>query len=155
MSFVPVPPTSHFPLQNLPYGVFRTQGDATARIGVAIGEHILDLSAIQHLFEGPLLKGTDVFRQHTLNRFMALGREAWREARRTLQQLLSADCPTLRDDSELVARALVLQSVATMLLPVEIGDYTDYYSSIEHATNVGTMFRGKDNALQVLRRIPG
>uniref|UniRef100_A0A8D3BXB5 Fumarylacetoacetase n=1 Tax=Scophthalmus maximus TaxID=52904 RepID=A0A8D3BXB5_SCOMX len=103
---------------------------------------------IKTLFQGPVLsKHQDVFDQPTLNAFMALGYEAWREARRTLQVLLSANESTLRDDVSLRSRAFVHQCAATMHLPADIGDYTDFYSSRDHATNVGTMFRGKENAL--------
>uniref|UniRef100_A0AAZ3PQ53 Fumarylacetoacetase n=1 Tax=Oncorhynchus tshawytscha TaxID=74940 RepID=A0AAZ3PQ53_ONCTS len=83
----------------------------------------------------------------TLNAFMGLGYEAWREARRSLQQLLSANETTLRDDVSLRSRAFFHKSSAIMHLPAEIGDYTDFYSSRDHATNVGIMFRGKENAL--------
>nr|XP_053645799.1 fumarylacetoacetase-like [Cherax quadricarinatus] len=146
-SFIDIPPDSHFPIENLPYGIFSTCDNPRCRIGVAIGDMILDLSLISHLFTGPVLKAhQQVFQQVTLNAFMSLGRSAWKEARSTLQTLLSDD-PTLRDDPSLRARALVPQSAAKMHLPAEIGDYTDFYSSIDHATNVGTMFRGKDNAL--------
>uniref|UniRef100_A0A4W3HM52 Fumarylacetoacetase n=1 Tax=Callorhinchus milii TaxID=7868 RepID=A0A4W3HM52_CALMI len=120
----------------------------TTLLGVAIGDQILDLSVIKHLFSGPVLsKHQDVFDQPTLNSFMALGYESWREARAVLQQLLSASDPTLRDNVELRKRAFVQLSSATMHLPAEIGDYTDFYSSRDHATNVGIMFRGKENAL--------
>lgn len=147
-SFLPVSPDSHFPIQNLPYGIFSTNDNATHRIGVAIGEMILDLSLISHLFTGPVLKTKQqVFQQDTLNGLMSLGSPAWKEARSTLQTLLRDDCPTLRDDQKLRAKALIPQSSATMHLPAEIGDYTDFYSSIDHATNVGTMFRSKENAL--------
>jgi 2-keto-4-pentenoate hydratase/2-oxohepta-3-ene-1,7-dioic acid hydratase in catechol pathway len=79
---------------------------------------------------------------------MGLGKAAWSEARKTITRLLSADEARLRDDADLRAAALIAQSDVTMLLPAHIGDYTDFYSSREHATNVGIMFRGKDNALQ-------
>ena len=110
----------------------------------------MDLSEIKHLFNGPLMKdhAERVFSQTTLNAFMGLNRDAWIETRKWLQSLLSKDNAMLRDDEELRKQAFVLQSQATMHLPVQIGDYTDFYSSIEHATNIGTMFRGKDNALQ-------
>lgn len=148
MSFIPVDPDSDFPIQNLPYGIFSTEDEPRHRIGVAIGDQILDLSVISHLFNGPNLSGKqDVFHEPTLNNFMALGRNAWREARQTLQQLLSATEPTLRDSKELRARAFVPQSLAKLHLPANIGDYTDFYSSRDHATNVGIMFRGKENAL--------
>ncbi|XP_073509630.1 fumarylacetoacetase [Phyllobates terribilis] len=148
MSFIPVDPDSDFPIQNLPYGIFSTEDEPRHRIGVAIGDQILDLSIIRHLFNGPFLTGhQNVFFETTLNRFMALGRNAWREARQTLQQLLSATEPSLRDSKDLRARAFVPQSLAKLHLPANIGDYTDFYSSRDHATNVGIMFRGKENAL--------
>uniref|UniRef100_A0A8D0PFU9 Fumarylacetoacetase n=1 Tax=Sus scrofa TaxID=9823 RepID=A0A8D0PFU9_PIG len=118
------------------------------RIGVAIGDQILDLSVIKHLFTGPVLsKHQDVFDQSTLNSFMGLGQAAWKEARAFLQNLLSASQARLRDDTELRKRAFTSQASATMHLPAAIGDYTDFYSSRQHATNVGVMFRGKETAL--------
>lgn len=148
MSFVPVPVGSDFPLENLPYGIFSTSDNVKPRIGVAIGDHILDLSAIAHLFNGEHLKQyQNVFNESTLNKFMGLGRNAWTEARRTLQDILSLENPILSGNAELCQKALVLQKDATMHLPAQIGDYTDFYSSIIHASNVGEMFRGKDNAL--------
>ncbi|XP_062062330.1 fumarylacetoacetase [Lepus europaeus] len=148
MSFIPVAPESDFPIQNLPYGVFSTPSHPRPRIGVAIGDQILDLSAIKHLFTGPVLsQHQDVFDEPTLNSFMGLGQAAWKEARALLQNLLSAGHARLRDDQELRARAFTSQAVATMHLPATIGDYTDFYSSRQHATNVGIMFRGQENAL--------
>uniref|UniRef100_A0A452U2H3 Fumarylacetoacetase n=1 Tax=Ursus maritimus TaxID=29073 RepID=A0A452U2H3_URSMA len=118
------------------------------RIGVAIGDQILDLSVIKHLFTGPVLsKQQDVFDQPTLNSFMGLGQAAWKEARAFLHNLLSASHARLRDDAELRRRAFAAQDSAVMHLPATIGDYTDFYSSRQHATNVGIMFRGKDKAL--------
>ncbi|XP_052812952.1 fumarylacetoacetase-like [Mya arenaria] len=148
MSFIPVSPESHFPIQNLPYGVFSTADNPQQRIGVAIGDQILDLGVVKSLFEGPVLRNQqNVFAESTLNAFMGLGRAAWSEARQTIQNLLSADTPTLRDNASLRERAIVPQSSATMHVPARIGDYTDFYSSKNHAFNVGVMFRGKDNAL--------
>ncbi|XP_068415128.1 fumarylacetoacetase isoform X2 [Eschrichtius robustus] len=148
MSFVPVAEDSDFPIHNLPYGVFSTKGNPRPRIGVAIGDQILDLSVIKHLFTGPVLsQHQDVFDQPTLNSFMGLGQAAWKEARRLLQNLLSASQARLRDDTELRKRAFTPQASATMHLPATIGDYTDFYSSRHHATNVGVMFRGTENAL--------
>jgi fumarylacetoacetase len=144
-SFIPVAPESHFPIHNLPYGVFRRRSGGLPAIGVAIGDLVLDLSI---LTVRGLLPDTDVFHRPTLNLFMALGQPAWTQVREKLSRLLRADEPTLRDDWPLRDRALVPQLAVEMLLPVEIGDYTDFYSSREHATNVGTMLRGADNALQ-------
>ncbi|MEE6503469.1 hypothetical protein FKM82_004831 [Ascaphus truei] len=148
MSFIQVEENADFPIQNLPYGIFSTQDEPRHRIGVAIGNHILDLSVIRHLFTGPFLSGNqDVFNEPTLNRFMALGHHAWREARQVLQKLLAASEPSIRDNKDLRARALVQRATASLHLPANIGDYTDFYSSRNHAVNVGIMFRGKDNAL--------
>lgn len=88
-----------------------------------------------------------VFAESSLNGFMELGFDAWRETRDRLKQILDKDSSVLRDDSELRSKAFVRQSEATMHLPAVIGDYTDFYSSEEHATNVGRMFRGPDSAL--------
>merc|ERR1711970_283250 len=148
MSWVTVTTDSHFPIQNLPYGVFSTVSEPGLRIGVAIGNHVLDLAKISHLFTGPLLAHhQDVFTATTLNSLMGLTREHWAEARTTITSLLSADNPTIRDDDNLRNIALVSQDQVKMHLPATIGDYTDFYSSLDHATNVGTMFRGKENAL--------
>jgi fumarylacetoacetase len=116
---------------------------------VAIGDFVLDLSVleIQGLLDSPALRGRQVFSRQTLNAFLALGRPAWQEARSLLSRLLRDSQPTLRDNAALRDKALVPMAEATLLLPVEIPDYTDFYSSREHATNVGTMFRGPENAL--------
>ena len=149
-SFVDVPSDSHFPIQNLPFGVFRPSAGLSPRIGVAIGDAVLDLSVLAErgLLNGRKLGGGDAFRQPTLNAFMGLGPTAWREARGRLIQLLRADEPTLRDDAAVRKAAFHPRTRIEMLLPAAIGDYTDFYSSREHATNVGVMFRGPDNALQ-------
>src|SRR5579872_1751994 len=148
-SFVPVPPESHFPIQNLPYGIFRRSGDVSLRVGVAIGEQVLDLThlALVEKLNLPELRGQRVFGTGRLNDFMALGRNAWSAIRARVSSLLRADNPELRDDGSLREHALLSMSEATMCLPAEIGDYTDFYSSREHATNVGTMLRGPENAL--------
>jgi fumarylacetoacetase len=147
-SFVSVDPQSHFPIQNLPYGVFKRSGGAAGAIGVAIGEAILDLSVIarQGLLDSPALP-REAFTSPTLNHFMSLGPRSWHEARTGISRLLSTQESTLRDNASLQEQALVLQREVTMMLPAEIGDYTDFYSSKEHASNVGSMFRGPANAL--------
>ena len=144
-SFVDVPVGSDFPIQNLPYGVFSVEGRATSHVGVAIGEMVLDLTIVEEL--GLLDPRSRYFGGGSLNDFMAAGREAWSFVRARLQHLLSADNATLRDDSGLREAVLIPQNMVTMQLPAQIGDYTDFYSSREHATNVGTMFRGPENAL--------
>lgn len=149
-SFVDVDPNSDFPIQNLPFGVFRSPAvGVQASIGVAIGNQILDLTVLEasNFFDGPILNSNKVFSTGCLNDLLALGRPAWTEARNRISELLRDDNPTLRDNEELRQQALVAQSKVEMRLPAEIGDYTDFYSSKEHATNVGSMLRGEDNAL--------
>jgi fumarylacetoacetase len=136
---------THFPLQNLPYGVFSVKGQSP-RVGVAIGDQILDLAALDDAGLLPAAaKGT--FAGTTLNRFIALGKPAWTETRKRLTALLSGEDAALRDNAALRDKALVPMSAATLHLPVDIPGYTDFYSSKEHATNVGRMFRDPDNAL--------
>lgn len=144
-SFVEIAPDSDFSIHNLPYGVFSV-GDAAPRVGVAIGTYILDLSVLEA--QG-LLPATPqpVFNQPTLNAFIATGKAHWSKVRQRLQALLSTDQAQLRDNQELRQQALVPQSDARMHLPVEIPGYTDFYSSREHAFNIGSMFRGPENAL--------
>ena len=137
-------PDSEFPIQNLPYGVFRT-ATTQPRVGVAIGDRILDLSALAAA--GLLKCQAGVFSQPRLNDFIALGPDAWRGVREQVSALLSRADRTLRDNAGLCAQALVAQSDAVMLLPVEVPGYTDFYSSKEHATNVGMLFRDPKNAL--------
>ncbi|HSH37679.1 MAG TPA: fumarylacetoacetase [Chthoniobacterales bacterium] len=147
-SFIEVGPDSHFPIQNLPFGVFRP-AQGTARVGVAIGEFVLDLAVLEEcgLLQPSELQDRRVFSDGALNAFMALGRPAWRKTREVLQHLLATDTPDLRDDTALRQRAFHLQREVTMQLPARIGDYTDFYSSYHHAHNVGTMLRGPENAL--------
>jgi fumarylacetoacetase len=148
-SFVPVAAHSHFPIQNLPYGVFRRRGGGEASVGVAIGDSVLDLAPLEAhgLITGPVLRNHRVFAAGKLNPFLALGRAAWAEARACVSRLLRADEPTLRDNALLRERVLLPQAEEELLLPAEVGDYTDFYSSREHATNVGAMLRGADKAL--------
>jgi fumarylacetoacetase len=145
--FIPVDATSDFPIQNLPYGVFSTSALPAPRVGVAIGEYVLDLWELEQdsrLDVGEL----GVFAGPTLNPFMALGPKVWARTRARISQLLRHDHPELRDNDELRALALVPMAQAKLHLPFAVAGYTDFYSSREHATNVGVMFRGKDNALQ-------
>ncbi len=129
-SFVDVPPDSHFPIQNLPFGVFRPRVASIPRVGVAIGDCVLDLAVLaeSRLFDGPSLAGSRVFHEDSLNAFMELGRPAWREARATLTRLLRADEPRLRDDEGLRDAALWRTASVELLPPASIGDYTDFYS---------------------------
>ncbi len=133
-----------FPIQNLPFGVFITAQLTHPHVGIAIGDQILDLAV---LHQAGLIKTPDVYNGASLNPFIELGAPTWRAVRVQVSALLSSDNPTLRDNAALRAQALIAQQSAQMLLPVEIGGYTDFYSSKEHATNVGSMFRDPKNAL--------
>lgn len=139
-------PEAEFSIQNLPYGVFSV-GDGDKHIGVAIGDRILDLTAIE---QNGLVRPDGehaIFDRPEINAFMALGPDVWSATRTAIFDLLHIDNHDLRDDADLCAQALVDMSEATMHLPVFVRSYTDFYSSREHATNVGIMFRGRENAL--------
>ena len=131
--------------------MFTARG-AGAHIGVAIGDQILDLHAcVAHgLLGGGGVEAATVaaLQDATLNRFMGVGRAQWKAARAAITALLAADCATLRDHAEHRAACVVPQAEAAMLMPANIGDYSDFYSSRQHAFNVGVMFRGAANALQ-------
>lgn len=148
-SFIEVSEDSHFPIQNLPFGCFRPLKGGVPRIGVPIGDWIIDLSILDEegIFKNTMVEGLRVFHQPCLNPFMAMGASSRRQIREVVSTLLKSDNPKLRDDAELKERVLIRSDKIELLLPVEIGDYTDFYSSKEHATNVGIMFRGKENAL--------
>src|SRR6202451_2638371 len=146
-SFIPVDPTSDFPIQNLPYGVFSAKDGLAPRVGVAIGDYVLDLWELEQDCRLPV-RDLGVFLAPTLNPFMALGPKVWSKMRARISELLRHDTAELRDNPELRQRALVPMAQAKLHLPIAVAGYTDFYSSKEHATNVGVMFRGKDNALQ-------
>jgi fumarylacetoacetase len=145
-SFIPVDPSSDFPIQNLPFGIFSTRQSPELRVGVAIGEWVLDLAALEKI--GLLTPCSQpVFNKPALNDFIALGRLVWRSTRSQISLLLRSDHPRLRDDVQLRASALIPMHEAIMHLPITVSGYTDFYSSKEHATNVGSMFRDPANAL--------
>lgn len=146
-SWIDVPSLSDFPIQNLPFGIFKTQY-LTPVAGVAIGDFVIDLV---YLHENGFLDGlglpSGIFNQRYLNSFIGLGRLKAREVRERISELLQHDNDELR--SNLAARelAFIPQSEVEMMMPILIPNYTDFYSSIEHATNVGSMFRDPANAL--------
>lgn len=147
-SFIAVADDSHFPIQNLPFGIFSPTPREEPRVGIRIGDQVLDLSVLQDcglLDSARLPAGILSFR--VLNPFMELPYQTRRAVRLLVSGLLREDEPTLRDDRTLRQRALIPADSVTMHMPVAIRDYTDFYSSKEHATNVGIMFRGEDNAL--------
>ena len=137
---IDIPENSDFSIHNIPFGIFSTK-DRSPRAGVAIGDHILDLVAVHKLggfdFEVSVLERDD------LNDFIALGKKVTSKVRTDIQKWLQDDSSILAGKPNLFVR----QSDAQMHMPVCVGDYTDFYSSIEHATNVGKMFRDPENAL--------
>ena len=145
-SFITVDADSDFPIQNLPFGIFSTQAHPNKRVGVAIGDFVLDLAVIEAT-DLLRVQVNAVFNQPTLNSFIALGKPVWQEARKRISELLRADHPRLRDDVALRAKALIPMHEVEMHMPIQVSGYTDFYSSREHATNVGMMFRDPANAL--------
>lgn len=147
-SWLEIPAHSDFPIQNLPFGIF-SKGNNATRVGVAIGDKVLDLAVLMEegYFDVLNLKDPSIFHESSLNPFIAMGKEVSRAVRERISEILRHDNPELRDHEEHQKLSLHEQKACRMHLPVQIGDYTDFYSSIEHATNVGTMFRDPANAL--------
>ncbi len=141
--WVPVKEDSDFSIHNLPYGIFSADG-VPKTAGVAIGDYIMDLNWFQlngYFNELQLPEG--IFRNEYLNDFIGTGKENWTALRTRIQSILTEE-----ENSHLLrSTGMYRQDMMRMHIPVRVGDYTDFYSSEEHATNVGTMFRGKDNAL--------
>lgn len=137
---IDIPENSDFSIHNIPFGIFSTP-DRTPRVGVAVGDHILDLVELAQLdvFEF----NTAVLDRDSLNDFIALGKGVTTKARKEIQHWIYDDHSVLAGKPGL----FVLRSEAQMHLPVNVGDYTDFYSSEEHATNVGRMFRDPEHAL--------
>jgi fumarylacetoacetase len=146
-SWIEVPVDSDFPIQNLPYGVFITKDDVITT-GTRIGDYAIDMGALQQLgyFDGIDLTD-DLFLQDTLNEFISDGKKTWRQVRNRLSDIFLETNETLRDNPKHRELVIFHISEVEMQLPVQIGDYTDFYSSKEHATNVGKMFRDPENAL--------
>lgn len=144
-SWVDVSSNSDFPIQNLPFGIFKT-AEEPARVGVAIGDQIVNLKVLHDLgyLSGLPFQASD-FENNYLNDMMLHGKKFCSALRNRIGALLDADNNEIKVEHR--DKVLVDQSVATMQMPVKIGDYTDFYSSREHATNVGTMFRDPENAL--------
>ncbi|XP_004525300.1 fumarylacetoacetase [Ceratitis capitata] len=142
-SFVNIPEGSDFPLENLPYGVFSTKSNPRKRVGVAIGEHVIDLAGVAQLYAPEV---QDALNSESLNLLMSLGHFAWNVVRTRTRELLLKGS-VLEENQVLAQNVLIPQAEIELHLPAQIGDYTDFYSSIHHATNVGIMFRGKENAL--------
>ena len=146
-TWLPVAPNSDFPIQNIPFGVFLTRDDVIT-IGTRIGDHAIDLGALHQLgyFNGIPLTD-DIFLQDTLNDFISDGRKTWRLVRNRISEIFDINSTILKENQEHRTIVLFTLDEIEMQLPVQIGDYTDFYSSKEHATNIGSMFRDPENAL--------
>lgn len=146
-SWVEVPKNSDFPIQNLPFGIFKTKYLSPVA-GVAIGEYVLDLV---YLHENGFLDGlglpSGIFNQRFLNDFIGLGKKKTGEVRERISELLQHDHDELKNNVGAREIALIPMNEVQMLMPVRVPNYTDFYSSEEHATNVGSMFRDPKNAL--------
>ncbi len=142
-SWVEVDEDSNFPIQNIPFGIYRPKGGGDLHVATAIGDYVLDLAYLDDagLFNGTEVEGTEVFHEPTLNALMSMRRKAWKETRLVISRLLRQEADNLRDNNDLKNMALIPMNEVEMQLPVDVGDYTDFYSSKEHATNVGKMFR--------------
>ncbi len=146
-TWLKVAENSDFPIQNIPFGVFSTSDDIVT-IGTRIGDYAIDLGALHRLgyFDGISFK-EDVFSQDTLNKFISEGKTTWRAVRNRISEIFDKENHSLQDKEEDKKIILFSTDEIEMQLPAQIGDYTDFYSSKEHATNVGTMFRDPENAL--------
>ncbi|PKB44633.1 fumarylacetoacetate hydrolase [Cellulophaga sp. RHA19] len=146
-SWISVDSTSDFPIQNIPFGVFLTREDIIT-IGTRIGNYAIDLGALHQLgyFDGIPLTD-DIFLQDSLNDFISDGKKTWRLVRNRISEIFDINNTALQNNEEHKKIVLFTMDEVEMQLPVQIGDYTDFYSSKEHATNIGTMFRDPNNAL--------
>jgi len=146
-SWLAVPENSDFPIQNIPFGVFLTRDDVIT-IGTRIGDHAIDLGALHQLgYFNEIPLTDDIFLQDTLNDFISDGKKTWRLVRNRISQLFDKNNQELQKNKDHQKIVLFTMDEIEMQLPVQIGDYTDFYSSKEHATNVGKMFRDPENAL--------
>jgi fumarylacetoacetase len=146
-TWIEVTKDSDFPIQNIPFGVFLTRDDIIT-IGTRIGDFAIDLGALHQLgYFADIPLTDDIFLQDTLNDFIADGRKTWRLVRNKIAELFDKNNALLRDNAEHRERIIFAMEEVEMQLPVDIGDYTDFYASKEHATNVGSIFRDPKNAL--------
>ena len=146
-TWLEVAENSDFPIQNIPFGVFLTREDIIT-IGTRIGDYAIDLGALHQLgYFTDIPLTDDIFLQDTLNDFISDGKKTWRAVRNRISEIFDIGNRTLQNNEDHKNVVLFSMNEIEMQLPVQIGDYTDFYSSKEHATNVGTMFRDPDNAL--------
>jgi fumarylacetoacetase len=151
-------PDTDFPIQNLPFGVFRRTDDdeARARVGVAIGDRVLDLEACHAagLFDGRAGEAGAACSTGRLNALCALGRSHWSILRSRISELLRANHPNQRQNRAVLEPCLVAMAEVTLECPVEVGDYTDFYASIHHAMRVGSIVRPDAPLLPNYKHVP-
>jgi fumarylacetoacetase len=148
---------TEFPIQNLPFGVFRRTGtNDPGMVGVAIGDQILDIDAALKVgrWTGTARRAAEACSAPSLNQLMGLGRNHWSALRREISALLASDSPAYQKDNRLGEGILVPTAQAELLLPATVGDYSDFYASIHHATNVGSMFRPDNPLLPNYKWVP-
>jgi fumarylacetoacetase len=147
MTLIEISSDSHFPIQNLPYGIFSTKENSNPRVCTRLGDFVIDLAMLDE--ENLFGKQYNLFNEPSLNKFMSAGKNVWREIRGRLTDSLSSNNSQARTERRRSVKKEAMHPIEKVImhLPVQIGDYTDFYASREHATNVGTMFRGKENAL--------
>ena len=144
-----------FPLENLPYGIFRPMESEDPRIGVAIGDKVLDLrGVVDHELIDVDEQLSNALHQQTLNSFLSLGPVAWKSIRNQLVQLLDAKNSVLKESAILRDELLFAMDKVQMLLPTNVGDYTDFYTSVDHARNVGRLFRPDSPLLPNFKQLP-
>ena len=144
-SFISIDDKSDFPLNNLPYGIFKPNKEENGRVGVALGDFVVDLTVLADMgCFNSLGFDTNCFNQDALNQFMGLDKKCWLGTREVLLKVLSENESMLRDNEEKRKAAFFDRNKVIMLLPAKIGDYTDFYASANHALNVGKMFRNAD-----------
>jgi fumarylacetoacetase len=149
-----------FPIQNLPFGVFHRVDDkddpSPTRVGMAIGDYVLDLTAChdEGWFTGAADKAGPALASPVLNPLLALGADTWRAVRKQASAILASDSPAYRANRRVGDHILVPMSEAELLLPLVVGDYTDFYASVHHATNVGSMFRPDNPLLPNYKWVP-
>ncbi|MBI3569320.1 MAG: fumarylacetoacetase [Gemmatimonadetes bacterium] len=149
-------PGTDFPIQNLPFGVFRHDFEERPRVGIAIGAHVLDCMAAVRagVFDALSPPVRDALQSWSLNALMGLGRDDARTVRHAASRLLRADSDEGRSARTMRDVLLVRMDRVGMLVPAEIGDYTDFYASVFHATNVGSMFRPDNPLLPNYKYVP-
>jgi fumarylacetoacetase len=150
-------PLTDFPIQNLPFGVFkRTASSERFRVGVAIGDQIVDVTACEAagILRGDITAAVHCCRESDLNALLELGRDAATALRREMSAMLRVGADAFARDSAIASKILVPMRDAELSLPARIGDYSDFYASIDHATNVGSMFRPDNPLLPNYKWIP-